>query len=225
MANGDENNRKTDKADLDIARERLDVQREMAGLKKGATTDDKFSLSLANKLINIAQNHLDIENQRLDLTRESKDVAKDLLKAETNRKRILQQIKKDGGDNSKILKENLDLSEQIVAELKKEEKSVKKIEDSFGLTGASLGVINKLLGGQIPNLKNISEETRNRLAKLEKENKLLDGTLGKFQAFGIQVSEIGKAIGKNMLDPLVLLKIGLDFSQELADIRNDFEQY
>ena len=133
MANGDENNRKTDKTDLQIARERLDVQREMAGLKKGVTTDDKFSLSLANKLINIAQNHLDIENQRLDLTRESKDVAKDLLKAETNRKRILQQIKKDGGDNSKILKENLDLSEQIVAELKKEEKSVKKIEDFFWL--------------------------------------------------------------------------------------------
>ena len=122
MANGDENNRRTDKTDLQIARERLDVQREMAGLKKGATTDDKFSLSLANKLINIAQNHLDIENQRLDLTRESNDVAKDLLKAETNRKRILQQIKKDGGDNSKVLKENLDLSEQIVAELKKEEK-------------------------------------------------------------------------------------------------------
>jgi hypothetical protein len=222
MANGDENNRRTDKTDLDIARERLDVQREMAGLKKGATTDDKFSLSLANKLINIAQNHLDIENQRLDLTRESKDVAKDLLKAETNRKRILQQIKKDGGDNSKILKENLDLSEQIVAELKKEEKSVKKIEASFGLTGASLGVINKLLGGQIPNLKNISEETRNRLGKLERENKLLDGTLGKFQAFGIQVSEIGKAIGKNMLDPLVLIKIGLDYSKELADLQKGF---
>ena len=222
MANGDENNRKTDKTDLQIARERLDVQREMAGLKKGVTTDDKFSLSLANKLINIAQNHLDIENQRLDLTRESKDVAKDLLKAETNRKRILQQIKKDGGDNSKILKENLDLSEQIVAELKKEEKSVKKIEDSFGLTGASLGVINKLLGGQIPNLKNISEETRNRLAKLEKENKLLDGTLGKFQAFGIQVSEIGKAIGKNMLDPLVLIGIALNYSKELADLQKGF---
>ena len=222
MANGDENNRRTDKTDLQIARERLDVQREMAGLKKGATTDDKFSLSLANKLINIAQNHLDIENQRLDLTRESKDVAKDLLKAETNRKRILQQIKKDGGDNSKILKENLDLSEQIVAELKKEEKSVKKIEASFGLTGASLGVINKLLGGQIPNLKNISEETRNRLSKLEKENKLLDGTLGKFQAFGIQVSEIGKAIGKNMLDPLVLIGIALNYSKELADLQKGF---
>ena len=222
MANGDENNRRTDKTDLQIARERLDVQREMAGLKKGATTDDKFSLSLANKLINIAQNHLDIENQRLDLTRESNDVAKDLLKAETNRRRILQQIKKDGGDNSKILKENLDLSEQIVAELKKEEKSVKKIEATFGLTGASLGVINKLLGGQIPNLKDISKETRDRLAKLEKEDKLLDGTLGKFQAFGIQVSEIGKAIGSNMLDPLVLIGIALNYSKELADLQKGF---
>ena len=70
MANGDENNRRTDKTDLDIARERLDVQREMAGLKNKSTSDEKFNLSIANKLVNIAQNHLDIENQRLDLTRE-----------------------------------------------------------------------------------------------------------------------------------------------------------
>ena len=219
MANGDE---KLDKEDLRIARERLDVQRQLNGLKNKSTSDEKFNLSIANKLVNIAQNQLDVEKERNELTRNSKDVANDLLKAETNRKRILQQIKKEETEGNKLLKENLDLSDRIVRELKEEEKSVNKIEAAFGLTGTSLGVVNKLLGGQIPDLKKISEETRKELAKLEKKNQLLDGTAGKFQAFGIQVSEIGKAIGKNMLDPLVLIGIGLDFSQELADIRNSF---
>ena len=219
MANGDE---KLDKEDLRIARERLDVQRQLNGLKNKSTSDEKFNLSIANKLVNIAQNQLDVEKERNELTRESKDVANDLLKAETNRKRILQQIKKEETEGNKLLKENLDLSDRIVRELKEEEKSVNKIEAAFGLTGTSLGVVNKLLGGQIPDLKKISEETRNRLAKLEKENKLLDGTAGKFQAFGIQVSEIGKAIGKNMLDPLVLIGIALNYSKELADLQKGF---
>ena len=42
MAHGDE---KLDKEDLRIARERLDVQRQLNGLKNKSTSDEKFNLS------------------------------------------------------------------------------------------------------------------------------------------------------------------------------------
>ena len=219
MANGNE---KIDKEDLKIARERLDVQRELAGLKNKSTSDEKFNLSIANQLVGIAQNQLDIEKEREALTRKSKDVTNDLLKAEKNRDRILQQINKDKNESNLLLKENLDLSKKIIADLKKEELSVKKIESAFGLTGKSLGVINKLLGGAIPGLDKIEIKTRERLAKLEREGKLLEGSAGKMQGFGVQISEVGKTIGNNILDPLVLVKAGLDFSQDIANFRRDF---
>ena len=184
MANGNE---KIDKEDLKIARERLYVQRELAGLKNKSTSDEKFNLSIANQLVGIAQNQLDIEKEREALTRKSKDVTNDLLKAEKNRDRILQQINKDKNESNLLLKENLDLSKKIIADLKKEELSVKKIESAFGLTGKSLGVINKLLGGAIPGLDKIEIKTRERLAKLEREGKLLEGSAGKMQGFGVQI--------------------------------------
>jgi hypothetical protein len=218
MANGEEN-RKVDKTDLQIARERLDVQRELAGLKSKSTSDEKFNLSITNKLVNLAQNHLDIEKEREALTRNSKDVANDLLKVEKNRDRILKSIKTTTGKEKTLLQDSLELNQQIINALEKEEKSVKKIEKSFGIAGSSLKVINKLLGGQIPELDKIQEKTRERLAKLEKQNKLLGGTAGKFQALRIQVSEVGKAIGRNILDPIVLIKAGLDYSQQLAELQ------
>ena len=218
MANGEEN-RKVDKTDLQIARERLDVQRELAGLKSKSTSDEKFNLSITNKLVNLAQNHLDIEKEREALTRNSKDVANDLLKVEKNRDRILKSIKTTTGKEKTLLQDSLELNQQIINALEKEEKSVKKIEKSFGIAGSSLKVINKLLGGQIPELNKIQEKTRERLAKLEKQNKLLGGTAGKFQALRIQVSEVGKAIGRNILDPIVLIKAGLDYSQQLAELQ------
>ena len=65
-----------------------------------------------------------------------------------------------------------DIQGDIINQLKEEEKSVKKIEDAFGLTGKSLGVVNKMLGGALPDLDKIKEGARGQLALLEKKKVL-----------------------------------------------------
>jgi len=218
MANG----QGPDKEDLKIARDQLDALKESLGIKQKNTTEERAQLNIAKQLASFAQDFIANESKRLSLTRESKDIQKEIEKAQKIQAKLALEITKEGGKTSQILKEHKDLNEKIVAELNKELKSAEKIKNAFGLTGSSLKVIDKLTGGAIGNLEEINSNTRARLALLEKEDKLREGIAGKMQGFGIQVSEIGIAIGKNMLDPLVLLKIGLDFSQELADIRNGF---
>ena len=218
MANG----QGPDKEDLKIAREQLDVLKESLGIKQKNTTEEKAQLNIAKQLASFAQDFIANESKRLSLTRESKDIQKEIEKAQKIQAKLALEITKEGTKANRILNEHQDLNKKIVIELKKELKAAEKIESAFGLTGTSLKVIDKLTGGAIGNLEEINSNARARLALLEKEGKLREGIAGKMQGFGIQVSEIGKAIGKNMLDPLVLLKIGLDFSQELADIRNSF---
>ena len=211
-----------DKEDLRIARDQLDALNQSLGINQKNTTEQKAQLNIAKQMVSYAQDFLANENERLSLSRKSNDIQKEIEKAQKIQAKLANEIKKEGGEVSEILKEHKDLNQKIVAELHKELKAAEKIESAFGLTGSSLKIIDKLTGGSIGNLEEINSNTRARLALLEKEGKLLEGTAGKFQGLGIQISEIGKAIGKNMLDPLVLLKIGLDFSQELADIRNSF---
>ena len=218
MANG----QGPDKEDLKIAREQLDVLKESLGIKQKNTTEEKAQLNIAKQLASFAQDFIANESERLSLSRKSKDIHKEIEKAQKIQTKLALEITKEGTKANRILNEHQDLNKKIVIELNKELKAAEKIESAFGLTGTSLKVIDKLTGGAIGNLEEINSNARARLALLEKEGKLREGIAGKMQGFGIQVSEIGKAIGKNMLDPLVLLKIGLDFSQELADIRNSF---
>ena len=218
MANGEEN-RKVDKTDLQIARDQLDALQQQFGIRQQTTTEQKAQLNVAKQLASYAQQFLSTEQERLSLTRESKNVEKELEKAKRLQVKLANEITDTESEANKILKEHRDLQVKIVAELNKELISVEKIEASFGIAGGSLKVINKLLGGQLPQLDKIQEKTRERLANLEKQNKLLGGTAGKFQALRIQVSEVGNAIGRNLLDPIVLIKAALDYSQQLAELQ------
>ena len=103
--------------------------------------------------------------------------------------------------------------------LQKELEHRKNIENAVGLTGQSLGIINKLTGGHLTDLSAIKTATEERLAKMEKEGTLQDGLTGKMQGFGIQVHEIGKAIAKNMTDPLVILQQLMNFSNQTRDLQ------
>ena len=222
MANGDENNRKPDKEDLDIARNQLDALNQQFGINQKNTSEQKAQLNIAKQMVSYAQDFLANESKRLNLSRETKDIQKEIEKAQKIAAKLALEQKTATKETREILNEHESLNKKIVAELKKELKAAESIKNAFGLTGTSLKVIDKLTGGTIGNLEEINSNTRDRLALLKKEDKLLEGTAGKFQGLGIQISEIGKAIGKNMLDPLVLLKIGLDFSQELADLQKGF---
>ena len=178
--------------------------------------------------------------ERVALERDSATVNKDLDKAKNIQKRLLLEqaeitkkisnARKAGiAEDDEIitnlksvrfgLESQKDIQGDIIKQLKEEEKSVKKIEDAFGLTGKSLGVVNKMLGGALPDLDKIKEGARGQLALLEKENKLRDGLPGKMQGFGAIVKSTGGLIKANMLDPLTLLKAGFDFDAEATKLQ------
>ena len=105
--------------------------------------------------------------------------------------------------------------------LAEEAEIAKEIDGAMGLTGKSLGVVNKLLGGSLGDIGKISEKARERVALLKEENKLQGGIRGKIQGFGIQLQETGKSISKNLNDPLVLLKAGLDFDAQTTKLQKN----
>ena len=180
--------------------------------------------------------------ERLTLERDSKSINKDLDKGKSIQKKLLLEqaeiTKKisiarklglaEGSAEIQSLKDvraglnsQVDIQSDINAQLDKESNSVKKIDKAFGLTGKSLKVIDNLLGSSIGDLDEIQKATKKRLALLEKEGKLQDGIGGKMQGFGIQVSEVGKSIMKNLNDPLTYLKAGLDFDAEATKLQKN----
>jgi len=122
-------------------------------------------------------------------------------------------------DISKGMEAQISQAEDIEAALQKELEHRKNIENATGLTGKSLGVINKLTGGQITDLAAIQKATEEQLAAKEKAGDLEDGMKGKMQGFGIQIKEIGKSILKNMNDPLVLIQQLMNFSNQTRDLQ------
>jgi len=122
-------------------------------------------------------------------------------------------------DISKGMEAQISQAEDIDKALQKELEHRKNIENATGLTGQSLGVINKLTGGQLTDLDAIKKATNEKLAKMEKEGTLQDGLIGKMQGFGVQVMEIGKSIVKNMSDPLVLIQQLMNFSNQTRDLQ------
>ena len=58
MANGDENNRKPDKEDLDIARNQLDALNQQFGIRQKNTSEQKAQLNIAKQMVSYAQDFL-----------------------------------------------------------------------------------------------------------------------------------------------------------------------
>jgi len=177
--------------------------------------------------------------ERVALERNSKEVNKDLDKGKAIQKRLLMEQSeitkkitiarkmglKEGSEEIQSLKEvraglnsQVDIQSDINNQLNQEANSVKRIEDAFGLTGKSLGVVNKLLGGALPDLDKIKEGARDQLASLEKEGKLRTGLAGKMQGFGALAKSAGGILKANMLDPLTLMKAGFDFDAEATKL-------
>ena len=122
-------------------------------------------------------------------------------------------------DSNKNLEEaNSKLAEQLEIQ--------ENIANALGLTGGVLKVINKTLGGALGNTDQILKNSEERVKLLIEERsyydehgKLIVGNVSKFRGFGIQLHEIGKSIVENMLDPLVLLKAVLDYSDQITTLQ------
>ena len=85
----------------------------------------------------------------------------------------------------------------------------------MGLAGGALKTINKLFGGALGDTDAILENTKKRLKALDEEGALMKGLPGKMQGLGVMASEVGKSITSNLNDPLMYLKIALDYSDQI----------
>ena len=167
------------------------------------------SKSISKDILKNAHLSANLENEKLEIDKKGfaardagfKDEAMALAKISQGLEAQLSQA----GDIDKALQQEL--------------KQRKNIENSTGLTGKSLAVINKLTGGQIGDIGEIQKITEKELGALEKKGNLLGGFGGKMQGFGIQIKEVGKSILKNMNDPLVLLQQLMNFSNQTRDLQ------
>ena len=119
------------------------------------------------------------------------------------------------------LKQNQDIIKETLANEKKRETQLQKVNNAMGLTGGALSVINKLTGGALGPLEDIEKQSKKELEDLEKKGELHDGLKGKMQGFAITIKNAGKAFVKNLLDPMVLLAAVLENSQSMAKFRQD----
>ena len=229
---------------LEINRQNTDAIKDSVDFARDLTQEFKLSNEAA-KNINKTTRDLAKLNASLvadadninKLRRKSTDINKDLEKSAKIRKNLVSEqneiakkaiiARREGNtfeaaalqDLSKGLQAQISQHSDIDGALKKELDHAKKIENAFGLTGKSLDVINKMTGGALGDLDAIKEASRERLANLEKENKLLPGMAGKFQGMGVQVKEVGKSILTNMQDPLVIIKSLMDYGNQLRDLQ------
>ena len=229
---------------LEINRQNTDAIKDSVDQARDLTQEFNLSNEAA-KNINKSTRDLSKLNAKLvadadninNLRRKSTDINKDLEKSAKIRKNLVSEqneiakkaiiARREGKtveaaalqDLSKGLQAQISQHADIDSALQKELEHAKNIENSFGLTGKSLDVINKMTGGALGDLTEIKEASRKRLEILEKENKLLPGIAGKFQGMGIQIKEVGKSIFENMTDPLVIIASLLDYGNQLRDLQ------
>ena len=103
------------------------------------------------------------------------------------------------------------------------------VNKAMGLTGGALKTVNKLLGGALGNTSEMLANSEERIQKLVEErtqydemgNVIKTGAVSKMEGFGIQIQEIGKSIKGQLTDPLLYLKIGLDFNKQVTEIQKN----
>ncbi len=204
-----------------ILREQTDALKEQQKAAEQTTEQNKAQLGLSRALARVAAEQAKYSDDNLDNLKSSKDIAKDLLKAEKTRDALASEFKMASKSVQKLLAEQLAESKNLVKEEEKRLDKAKKIDNSMGLVGKSIGIVNKLLGGSLKDTKEIEENTRKRLASLEKENKLLPGLGGKMQGFGIQIQEVGKSLISGLNDPMTYLLLLLENSTSVNQFQKE----
>ena len=204
-----------------ILREQTDALKEQQKAAEQTTEQNKAQLGLSRALARVAAEQAKYSDDNLDALKSSKDIAKDLLKAEKTRDALASEFKMASKSVQKLLAEQLAESKNLVKEEEKRLDKAKKIDNSMGLVGKSIGIVNKLLGGSLKDTKEIEENTRKRLASLQQEEKLLDGIGGKMQGFGIQIQEVGKSLTSGLNDPMTYLLLLLENSTSVNQFQKE----
>ena len=168
-------------------------------------------------------------SEELSLTNEKGAILSSELGTLEAKRASLQDITTQEAQENLLLLEtqaNLEGANQKLDEQLQKQLAVNK---AMGLTGGALKTVNKLLGGALGNtdeiLKNSEEQIKalveQRTTYDEMGNVIETGAVSKMEGFGIQIGEVGKQIKGNLSDPLLYLKIGLDFNKQVTEIQKN----
>jgi len=216
MANGENTNEKES-----------NIQKDTLGYQKDRLAQNAELLSSTNKQIGA-------DRQRLSISKELNSLAEHAIKIkydQNNATRDLSKIEEDIRTSKNLQKhssgDQLKLTKEISNQLEQELKTTKNIQDSMGMQGKALSVVNKLLGNSLVDTKKIEEASKRKLKALQDERsyynengELIRGNVDAMDGFKIQAIETGKAIVENITDPLVLAGFALDFNTQLTNLQN-----
>ena len=205
MAEEPKKNIKLSKEEASMARERVDSLKEQLGINSRINEEQRTQLSLTKQ---VAAQALDFIGKQSEGLRSSSAIEKDLIKARQLQVQLNATIFDGRTKENKIVKDSKDIQDEIVKKKQAELAASVKIDNSLGLAGKSLGVINKLFGNQLGITSEILKNSRERLAAQ-------DGNINKVKGLGVVASETGKSLIKNLSDPLTYIKIALDYSDQI----------
>ena len=199
------------KEEYKFAQERVNALKEELGLKSKINEEGKTQLDLTRKVASQALDFLSKQQQGLAST---KSLQNDYNKAKQLQNKLDISIEKTGGKTSKIVKDSKNIQDEIVKSKFKELELAEKIDNSLGLAGKSVSVMNKLLGGTLGDTSSILDNARDQLASQT-------GSINKMKGFGLVVKGVGKSIMGNLNDPLTYLMAMLENSTAITKFQND----
>ena len=202
MANGDE---------FRFQQQRVEALKEELGIKSKLTEAEKTALSLSRKS---AAQAVDLLVKQASGLRSIKEIQGDVNRAKALQEQLAEQVKNTEGETQRILSDSKEIQDEIVAKAKEELNRRKDIEDSLGLSGKALSLLNGLLGNNNSLTNEILENTRKRL---DEQDKLNDKTAG----FTILLQETGKAIVDNISDPLTFVALLFENSVAVNQFAKD----
>ena len=169
------------------------------------------------------------------------------LNTSISKQKLAETDLKTAEEKFKNLEEQLTVEEKQAIELVKSRDTLKEadltlqkqldkqnaINSALGLSGQGIAAFNKLLGGALGSTSEIESESRRIVeqkieegtlqnsinGKLDEAGNVIEGNVSKMQGFGIQLGQIGKSIGKNMMDPIALIGAALDFSDKTTKLQ------
>ena len=219
-----------------------DLSREIGNFEKSKAAQQKIQNNLGKQFtkdehqrMQLAMNiEKGIQNQKRELAQIIAQDAKGLA-IDEDRKKVLEdqisnhqrglatRMKNFSAEEKQFIlgQKNLKLTDEMLDALKKEEASLKRVNDAMGLSGGALKSINKLFGGALGNTEEILENTTKRLKALDEENKLTGGLGDKLKGMAIVADEVGKQLMSKLHDPLTYIKIALDYSTQINKFQKE----
>jgi hypothetical protein len=167
--------------------------------------------------------------QELSLTNEKGAILSSELGTLEAKRSSLSQITSQEAKENLLLIETQGNLEGANSKLKEQLDKQLAINKAMGLTGGALKTVNKLLGGALGNTDEILKNSQDQIEALVEQRTTYDemgnvietGAVSKMEGFGIQIMNVGKSIKGNLSDPLLYLKIGLDFNKQVTELQKN----